>query len=134
MRIKIKLQFAEQIILIVILSALLSCNSNTKNNQKDDVLEFFIKSELQYETEQQKECIITALSDIINKDLSEDELKNKKYPDYKGKKNQWDWPTLINKYFVPADQNITLGDDFYTKLKGKEIQEQIQEILIDLKK
>jgi len=124
--------FAEQTISIVILSILMSCNTNTKNNQTDDVLEFFTKSELQYETEQQKESIITALSDILNLDLSEDELKNKKYPNYTGEENQWDLPTLINKYFVPADQNIKLGDNFYTKFRRKEIQEQIQEILVGL--
>ncbi len=132
MRTKKILQLAEQTILIVILSMLMSCNTNTKNNQTDDVLEFFTKSELQYETEQQKESIITALNDILNLDLSEDELKNKKYPNYTGEEKQWDLPTLINKYFVPADQNITLGDNFYTKFKRKEIQEQIQEILVDL--
>ena len=129
---KRKIQFAKQIILIVILSISMSCSTNTKNNQTDDILEFFTKSELQYDTKQQKESIIIALNDIINMNLSENELKNKKYPNYTGVKNQWNLLTLINKYFVPADKNIILGDNFYTKIKRKEIQKQIQKIIVGL--
>ncbi len=115
--------------LFIIAVTLTACNLN----QTDDVYEFFKNAELQYETEQQKESILTALDDILNLSLlKEEELRNKKYPNYTGEENQWDLPTLINRYFVPADQNITLGNNFYTQIKRKEVYEQIAEILSEI--
>ncbi len=118
--------------LLIISVTSMSCNTNVKNNKTDDVLEFFTNAELQYETESQKESIITALNDILNLNLSVEDMKNKKYPNYTGEENKWDLLTLINRYFVSADQNITLGNDFYTKIKSKEVQEQIEEIIANL--
>lgn len=118
--------------IILLIMAACSSNSSDKKNelQKDEFLKYFENVEIQYETETQKESILTVLNDILN--LSADELKNKKYPNYTGKENQWDLPTLINRYFVPADKNTTLEFFFYTKIKRKEVQEQIEKILANL--
>ncbi|MEA1874921.1 MAG: hypothetical protein U9N51_10925 [Bacteroidota bacterium] len=125
MKTKKSSQIVTLLTLFIIAVTLTACN-----NQTDDAYEFFKTAELQYETEQQKESIITALNDILNLSLSkEEELRNKRYPNYTGEKEQWDLLTLLNRYFVPAEQNITLGDNFYTQIKRKEVYEQIDEIL-----
>ena len=115
--------------LFIIAGILTACNSN----QTDNAYEFFKTAELQYETEQQKESIITALDDILNLSLSkEEELRNKRYPNYTGEEEQWDLLTLLNRYFVPADKNITVGNNLYTQIKRKEVYEQIAEILAEI--
>ena len=135
MKTKNLLLITGKILILATLFISAACDSINRNNQAaDEIYEFFLNAEIQYETEQQKESIITALNDILNFDLSVEELKNKKYPDYTGKPNQWDLPTLINKYFVPADKNITLGKNFYNQLRKKRVYDTIQEIVIMLKK
>ena len=120
-------------ILLIMSIVLISCNTTSKSSQTDEVYEFFKNAELQYETQAQKESIITALDDILNLSLlKEEELRNKKYPNYTGENEQWDLLTLLNRYFVPADQNITLGNNFYTQIKRKEVYEQIAEILAEI--
>jgi len=124
-----KLQTVTLSALFLIAVILTACNSN----QTDDTYKFFKNAELQYETQAQKESIITALDDILNLSLLKgEELRNKKYPNYTGEKEQWDLLTLLNRYFVPADQNITLGNNFYTQIKRKEVYEQIAEILAEI--
>lgn len=83
-------------------------------------------SELQAETDAQRQNIATALNDALN--LSENQLKEKRYKDYSGKANQWDLPTLISRHFVP-DAQKTLGDNFLKDVKEKDAQEQIKQIL-----
>ena len=78
----------------------------------------------------QKENIITGLNDILI--LSEEQLINKKYPNYTGEEEQWDLMTLLYRYFVPAEQNITLGNNFYLKIKTKYVQKQIKQIIANL--
>ena len=117
---------------ILFIFIITSCNLG--NSQKDNLYDYLQNSELQYETEMQKEIIITALSDILNFDLSVEELKDKRYPNYTGKPNQWNLPTLINKYFVPEDENITFGKNIYKQLRKKRVYDTINEIVILLQK
>ena len=118
----------------IILLIMTACSSNSSDKkddlQKDELFKYFENTEVQYETNEQKESIITALKDILS--LSVEELKNKRYPNYTGEENKWDLLTLINRYFVPTGENIILGNNFYTKIKRKEVQEQIEEILAKL--
>ena len=93
----------------------------------NQVLNYFNNTEIQYEGDIQRENLITAMKDILN--LSEEQLKLKKYKDYSGEDNQWDLKTLIYKHFVPDNQSKTLGDDFYHDIKAKEVQEKIRQIL-----
>jgi hypothetical protein len=110
-------------ILITHLILLFLCFIMVCQKNENQVLNYFINSELQYETNTQKENIITALYDILN--LSEEELKQKKYKNYLGQENQWDLPTLIYKHFVPDKQNKHLGDNFYHDIKSKDVKVEI---------
>ena len=112
---------------ILIFSVLLPCCQSD-----DNLYEFFKNAELQYETESQKESIITALNDILNFDLSVEELKNKKYSNYTGEENQWDLPTLVNRYFVSEDKNNTFSIKMYKQLRNKRIYDTIEEIIREL--
>ncbi len=107
---------------LILIFQLPSCKDS--DNQ---VLNYFSNAELQYEGEVQEENLIAAMNDILN--LSEEQLKLKKYKDYSGKENQWDLPTLIYKHFVPAKEEKTLGDNFYHDVKAKEVQEIIKKFL-----
>jgi len=91
------------------------------------VVDYLKGAELQYETEIQKENIANALNDILN--LSEEQLKEKRYKDYTGRENQWDLPTLIYRYFVPEPPGTTLGDNFFQDVKSEETQEQVKQFL-----
>lgn len=93
---------------------------------RNSVADYFENSELQYETEIQKENISAALDDILK--LSEEQLKERKYKDYTGKENQWDLPTLIYRHFVP-DGPKNLGENFYHDVKLQVAQNQVKEIL-----
>ena len=135
------------ITILILISAFMFFSFEPQNNiRKNDALgkkniqqlrnnnclvEYLAQSEIQYETDKQKYNIINALNDILT--LSIDELKNKKYPNYIGEENQWDLPTLISKYFIPVRKNLTLGDNFYTNIRRKEVQEIIKDLIVNLK-
>jgi hypothetical protein len=120
----------------IMIFLLAACNSNTsnKNNdlQEDELFYYFENVEIQYETEEQRENILSALNDIIY--LSVEELKNKRYKNYMGEMNKWNLETLINSHFIPDNKNKKLGDNFYDKLKRKEVQEQVEKIMTSLNK
>ena len=88
---------------------------------------YFQNAELQYEDKVQEENIATALNDILN--LSEEQLKAKRYKDYAGKEKNWDLPTLIHRHFVPDKKGASLGNDFYHDVKSEEVQKEIKKIL-----
>jgi len=96
-------------------------------NSDNQVFNYFNNAEIQYDGEIQKENLITAMNDVLN--LSEEQLKLKKYKDYSGNENQWDLPTLIHKHFVPDKEDKTLGKNFYHEIKAKEVQEKIIQML-----
>lgn len=110
------------VLLILFIIQLTSCKDS-----ENQVLNYFNNVELQYEDQVQEETILEAMNDILN--LSEEQLKLKRYKDYSGLENQWDLPTLIYKYFVPDNESKTLGENFYKDVKAKEVQEQIKIIL-----
>jgi hypothetical protein len=109
-------------LLLLFLCFLTVCQKN-----ENKVLNYFINSDLQYDTNAQKENIITALNDTLN--LSEEELKTKKYKNYTGKDNQWDLPTLIYRHFVPDKQGKDLGNNIYHDIKSNEVKVEIIRIL-----
>lgn len=114
------------LILIALLTALTGCRK-----AENPVLEYFENVELQYEGKSQEENIIAALNDILN--LSESELRTRKYKDYTDKDNQWDLPTLISSHFVP-DKGVTLGNKFYQDVKTDKVQKKIKQILEQMRK
>ncbi len=126
---KIKSQTVILLALFIVAFTFTACK-----NQTDNTYEFFKNSELQYETPTQERYILEALNDIRNLKLSEDELKQKRYEDYMGKGFQWNLLELINHHFVPSDQNITLQNNFYTQIKRKEVQEEIERIIAEIQK
>ncbi|MEA3450292.1 MAG: hypothetical protein U9Q83_00145 [Bacteroidota bacterium] len=127
MKIKKSSQIVTLLSLFIIAVTLTACN-----NQTDEVYEFFQNAELQYETKAQEEYIIEALYNITNFNLSEDELKQKRYEDYMGKEFQWNLLELLNYHLVHLDKSIILGDDFYSEYRRKEIQGMIEEIIAEI--
>ena len=113
-------------ILLFLLTAFIGCQK-----VENPVLEYFKNVEIQYEGRKQKENIITALNDILN--LSENELRIRKYEDYTGKEAQWDLPTLIYSHFVP-NRSVSLGDNFCHDVKAKSMQKKIRGILEKMRK
>jgi hypothetical protein len=114
-----------------------ACNSNTSSNkniemQEDELFNCFENVEIQYETEEQRENILSALNDILY--LSVEELKNKKYKNYVGEMNKWDLETLIYRHFISDTKDMKFGDDFYNNLKSKEVQEQVEKLIISMNK
>ena len=114
------------IITIVLLITVVGCQ-----RQKNSILDYLEKAEIQYENDIQKANIRIALNDIIT--LPEEKLKVKRYKDYTGKEGQWDLPTLILRHFVPDKKGKSLGNNFYSDVKSDEVQKKIKAILETLK-
>ncbi|MDP8255633.1 MAG: hypothetical protein P9M14_07790 [Candidatus Alcyoniella australis] len=93
---------------------------------KIPIVSYLDDVEIQYETEAQKQSIVKALSDILDSDA--DELMAVRYPDYKGKADQWDLSTMITSYFAPSNPSEFLGS-FYFDLKRPEVQAKVLELL-----
>lgn len=110
------------IVFFFLVTVLFSCKKN-----ENPVLLYFENAELQYEGKLQKENIRHALNDMLN--LSEEELKLKKYSDYTGKEGAWDLPTLIYSHFVPNIKSKTLGHNFYHDVKSQAVQKKIKQLL-----
>ena len=114
------------LIFLYLLIALMGCKKN-----ENPVLNYFENAELQYEVKTQEENIVAALNDILN--LSEEQLKTKRYRDYTDKEDQWDLPTLIYRHFVPDRKGKSLGNNFYHDVKSNEVQKKIKQILEQIK-
>lgn len=91
---------------------------------------YFNGVEVQYENDIQKETIVQVLNDILN--MSGEELRRKKYPNYVGEKDAWYLPKIIYSYFVTDDSQKTLGDNLYSEIKTDEVQIKIKKLLESL--
>jgi hypothetical protein len=111
---------------LVFISSLLIPLLNCKKTD-NPVLEYMQHAELQFEGKEQKVNIVTALNDIL--DLSEEQLKTKRYTDYTGNDNKWDLSMLIYRHFIPDKKGESLGNDFYHDVKSEEVQKEIRKIL-----
>lgn len=112
-------------ILLQISLILCGCKEN-----KNSFALYLDNVEVQFQGEFQQTVILEALNDIL--ELSPEELKNKRYPDYVGNDNQWDLPTLINKYFVPDQSSKGFGDDFYNDAKSTKVLRRIRLLIHDI--
>ncbi|MDA3849987.1 MAG: hypothetical protein PF447_01815 [Spirochaetaceae bacterium] len=111
--------------IILMLTIFYSCKG------KENSLSLYLdNAEIQYETEFQRALIIKALNDTI--ELSIEELKNKRYPDYQNNENQWDLTGVIYRYFVPDESSKTLGEDFYHEAKTGIVQRRIALIISEI--
>ena len=105
-----------------------SCQEDKKATQ---TYNYFCNAEIQYETEFQKDVLIEAINDLIKLDSTQ--LKSKRYSNYNQEGEFWDITELINKYFVPEKNGITLGDNFFIEVRDKEVQELLIKFLNDLR-
>jgi hypothetical protein len=87
---------------------------------------FFYKVEVQCDTDFQRKEIIKALNDMLTLDTIS--LKNKKYSNYNQEGEFWTITELIHKYFVPDDQNKTLGDNFFSEIKKSNVRNILKKI------
>lgn len=87
--------------------------------------------EVQYETEAQKEVIITALNDIMT--LEESQLRVQKYPDYTGEESKWTVEEVLQRYFVPDLSSKHIDASFYDEIKKQVTKKQIKRLLEELK-
>lgn len=118
------------IVCIFFLLSLLLLNScTTKENKLSQYLE---NVEIHYENDSQKAVIIEVLHDLAT--LPPNQLKQKKYPNYTGKVEQWDCTTVLSKYFVPDHSSKKLSEDFYHELQSNIVQQQIRVLIIQIEK
>lgn len=83
-------------------------------------------AELQYETIENKEEIRHVLNDMLH--LSSDELKRKKYKNYRGI-TEWPAHYVIERYFVPNSQKFLDKDTFYEELAEPKTKKSIHKWL-----
>jgi hypothetical protein len=121
----------QRIMKIFCLLSLFLCFLAACQKKENPVYNYFKNAEPQYDSNTQKQNIITALNDILN--LSEDELKAKRYKDYSGKDQQWDLPKLIIRHFVPDSQGKSFGNNFYHDVKSEKVKDEIVGILKAMK-
>lgn len=120
--------FYEKLRAIMFLMMIVTFDGCTKfHMKKSQTARYFDGVEVQYENKAQKDTIIQALNDILN--LSEEDLKTKRYPDYAGRRDIWNLSVMISRYFVPDDPNKSLGDNLYRELKSNEVQQKIKKIM-----
>ncbi len=111
--------------LLIMTSVLFSCN------RKETSLEKYLENiEIQYETQSQKAVILEVLNDMLK--ITPEMLKQKKYPNYTGEKDQWDCRIVLDRYFVPDDPSKTLSDDFYNEITTRTVQKRILLLISDL--
>lgn len=92
--------------------------------------QYFDGVEIQYENELQKKDIKQVLCDILN--LSKDDLRKKRYPDYAGKEKSWSLSQIIYRYFVADNPRKKLGDNLCEEVKTHEVQVEIKKLLQNL--
>ena len=114
-------------IVIILILIMNSCQEDKKATQ---TYNYFCNAEIQYETDFQKNVIIEAINDLMK--LDSIELKSKRYSNYNQKGEFWNITELINRYFVPGKEGMTLGDNFFFEVRDDEVQEILFKILKDL--
>jgi hypothetical protein len=101
-----------------------------KAKELSQTYNFFYNVEVQFDTDFQRKEIIKALNDMLTLDTVS--LKNKKYSNYNQEGEFWTITELIYKYFVPDDQNKTLGDNFFSDIKNSNVSNILKKIKNDL--
>jgi hypothetical protein len=76
-----------------------SANSSARKSE-NSVAAYLKSAERQTETDEQRREVKRALGDMLNKDQAE--LRQMRYEDYTGKKDQWSIIELLQHYFVPS--------------------------------
>ena len=110
--------------------SVVGCNSNKDTASKErpnNVVIFFKNAEIQAETDEQRQEIKLVLLDMLN--LTADELRIRKYPDYQNNSNQWDVIKFANSYFVPASPQVLAADTFFEDLEKPEARAVIQQLI-----
>jgi hypothetical protein len=102
-------------------------DTNNEMDKTNYTTGYLKNSELQYETYLQKDILEGVFSDILKLPISK--LKEKKYPDYTGSKDQWDISQVFLRYIVPDSLNKSLRENFYEELKTDTVQAIIQRML-----
>ncbi len=95
--------------------------------ERNAVVSYLDKAELQYEGEAQKANIVDALNDALH--FQPDILRAKRYADYEGNEHVWDLHDVIVHHFVPSSQKKTLGPHFYQDITSEEGRKKVAEIL-----
>jgi hypothetical protein len=85
---------------------------------------FFSGAQYQAESDDQIQEIRLALQDLAT--LPPDELRRRRYSDYQMKAGQWNLPTLLMRYFVPADLQVVHEDALYRDAQAPEAKEVIR--------
>ncbi len=89
-------------------------NSSPRTNV---VAAYLDHADRQYETSGQRDEIVRALRDML--DRSPSELRARRYADYEGHAGAWPVTTLLEKYFVPTGAVRTLPEDAFYRDVGK---------------
>lgn len=108
---------------VVILIALGGCGKKSGN----PVLNYLKNSTLKFDSKVQKDNIMLGLRDVLM--LSSEDLEKMRYKDYDGNEGQWTLQTLFTKHFVPKQQGLSWGDDFYHDVKQDSVLTMIGQIM-----
>ena len=92
---------------------------------------FFKNANIQCEDDEQRKNILNALEDALA--LPVDTLKTRRYADYTGQRNKWDYIELIEAHFSSGPYD-PWADKFYDYIKLKSTQEQVRRMVNNIKK
>ena len=132
-RLTVAAQLALGLAFLLGVLALIGC-SNRGQATSNVVTQYLTHADRQYETAEQRTEIMRALRDMLDKSPSE--LQNQRYSDYQGNKGAWPVTTLLERYFVPTQPDVTWKnpEEFYRDVSKPEAQEAIRQQLSGLEK
>lgn len=90
----------------------------------NSVAAFLRNAERQTETDEQRKEVQRALRDMLEKPPAE--LRQIRYSDYAGKKNEWSVTQLLQHYFVPSRPAALDETHFYEDLKAPAARAAVQ--------
>jgi hypothetical protein len=112
-----------------------SCNSGSNPGNianANSITEYFKNSQLQVETDDQRQEIILVLSDLLTTPVNQ--LRTKKYKDYRLQPDQWDIIKFLHAYFISSSNESLSADQFFEDIGKPEGRHAIEEQLLKIRK
>lgn len=90
--------------------------------RRNPIVEYLCGAELQAEDDGHLANIRQALSDMAR--LPVEQLRQRRYADYRGKPGAWDLPWLIQRHFVPASAAVSaaMTRSFWQSVGAEEVR------------
>jgi hypothetical protein len=117
--------------IVITAFAVLSFAACAQESPEQPLYTYLKGAELQVETDDQRQEIKTALQDMLN--LPPEELKKKRYKNYRMEENQWTLVELLQAYYFPnKPMALEHTTSLYKEISDPKVRKIISKLLSDL--